>query len=83
MPRYKPAVHVSLSIQEDVMRRYEQVSGVFFVLVAVVQLVRLLMRWPVQVASVSVPLWASGTRCADHCIAGCLGVPCCVNPAFD
>ena len=41
------------------MRRYEQVSGIFFVLVAVVQLARLVMRWPVQVASVSVPLWAS------------------------
>ena len=41
------------------MRRYEQVSGVFFSLLAIVQLTRLLMRWPVQVASVSVPLWAS------------------------
>jgi hypothetical protein len=41
------------------MRRYEQVSGAFFSLLAIVQLVRLLMRWPVQVASVNVPLWAS------------------------
>jgi hypothetical protein len=41
------------------MRRYEQVSGAFFSLLAFVQLVRLLMRWPVQVASVDVPLWAS------------------------
>jgi hypothetical protein len=41
------------------MRRYEQVSGVFFSLVAIVQLARLVLRWPVQVASVSVPLWAS------------------------
>ena len=41
------------------MRRYEQVSGVFFVLLAAVQLARLLLRWPVQVASVSVPLWPS------------------------
>jgi high-affinity Fe2+/Pb2+ permease len=41
------------------MRRYEQVSGVFFGLLAAVQLGRLLFRWPVQVASVSVPLWAS------------------------
>ena len=41
------------------MRRYEQVSGVFFGLLATVQLARLLFRWPVQVASVSVPLWAS------------------------
>ena len=41
------------------MRRYEQVSGVFFGLLAAVQLTRLLFRWPVQVSSVSVPLWVS------------------------
>jgi hypothetical protein len=41
------------------MRRYEQVSGAFFSLLAIIQLTRLLMRWPVQVASVNVPLWAS------------------------
>ena len=41
------------------MRRYEKVSGVFFGLLAAVQLTRLLFRWPVQVASLSVPLWAS------------------------
>jgi hypothetical protein len=41
------------------MRRYEQVSGVFFCLLAAVQLTRLLMRWPVQVADVAVPLWPS------------------------
>ena len=36
-----------------------KVSGVFFALLATVQLMRLLFRWPVQVASVSVPLWVS------------------------
>jgi hypothetical protein len=41
------------------MRHYERVSGVFFALLALVQLVRVLLGWPVQVASVSVPLWAS------------------------
>jgi len=41
------------------MRRYESVSGLFFALLATVQLVRLILRWPVQVAAVSVPLWAS------------------------
>jgi high-affinity Fe2+/Pb2+ permease len=41
------------------MCRYEKVSGAFFGLLAAVQLTRLLFRWPVQVASVSVPLWAS------------------------
>jgi hypothetical protein len=41
------------------MRRYAQVSGAFFSLMAIGQLARLLLRWPVQVASVNVPLWAS------------------------
>ncbi|HEY2376008.1 MAG TPA: hypothetical protein VGH98_08550 [Gemmatimonadaceae bacterium] len=41
------------------MRRYEKVSGAFFCLLAIIQLTRLVLGWPVQVASVSVPLWAS------------------------
>jgi hypothetical protein len=41
------------------MRRYEQVSGAFFCLLAVVQLTRVVLHWPVQVADVTVPLWAS------------------------
>jgi hypothetical protein len=41
------------------MLRYERISGLFFSLLAAVQLIRLLFRWPVQVASVSVPLWPS------------------------
>lgn len=42
------------------MRRYVQVSGAFFSLLAAVQLTRAVMRWPVQVASIAVPVWASG-----------------------
>ena len=38
------------------MRRYEQVSGAFFCLVAAAQLTRVLLGWPVQVADVAVPL---------------------------
>lgn len=53
------------------MRRYETVSGVFFGLLATAQLVRLLFRWPVQVASVSVPLWVSALAVV---IAGALAV---------
>jgi len=41
------------------MRRYAQVSGAFFCLLAAVQLMRVVSRWPVQVAEVAVPLWAS------------------------
>jgi hypothetical protein len=41
------------------MRRYELVSGVFFSLLALVQLIRVVLGWPVQVAAVTVPVWAS------------------------
>ena len=41
------------------MRRYELVSGVVFALLGATHLVRLAMRWPAQVAGVSVPLWPS------------------------
>jgi hypothetical protein len=42
------------------MRTYVFVATIFFDLFTVVQLIRLFMRWPVYVAGVSVPLWASG-----------------------
>ena len=41
------------------MRRYTVVSGVLLALVACVQLLRVLLQWPVVVATFSVPLWAS------------------------
>ena len=41
------------------MRRYELVSGAFFSLLALVQLTRVVLGWPVQVAAVTVPVWAS------------------------
>jgi len=42
------------------MHRYAQVSGVFFSLLALVQLTRTILRWPIEVAGVSIPLWPSG-----------------------
>jgi len=42
------------------MQRYAQVSGVFFSLLALVQLTRTIMGWPVEVAGVAIPVWASG-----------------------
>jgi hypothetical protein len=45
------------------MQRYVRVSGVVFALIAVVQLTRALMGWPVQVATVTVPAWVSGLAC--------------------
>lgn len=41
------------------MRRYKQVSGAFFILIALVQLTRAVLGWPVQVAGVTVPVCAS------------------------
>jgi hypothetical protein len=42
------------------MRRYEVVSGIVFTIIALAQLARTALGWPLQVASVSVPLWPSG-----------------------
>lgn len=42
------------------MRRYALVSGTFFALLTGVQVLRLLRQWPVRVASIDVPIWASG-----------------------
>ena len=41
------------------MRRYVQVSGAFFGLLAAAQLTRTVFGWPVQVATVTVPRWPS------------------------
>jgi len=45
------------------MRRYELVSGTLFALLALVQLTRVVLGWPVQVAGVTVPVWASALAC--------------------
>lgn len=42
------------------MRRYVLVSGAFFALLTGVQVLRFLRHWPVRVANVDVPVWASG-----------------------
>ncbi|MBF8301676.1 MAG: hypothetical protein HW394_2046 [Acidobacteria bacterium] len=42
------------------MRRYILVSGSFLALLTCVQLLRLVLRWPISVAGVEIPLWASG-----------------------
>ena len=41
------------------MRGYGLVSGAFFSLLALAQLTRAVLGWPVQVAAVTVPVWAS------------------------
>ncbi|MDP9206823.1 MAG: hypothetical protein M3P12_15470 [Gemmatimonadota bacterium] len=42
------------------MRRYELVSGILFSIIALAQLTRTLLGWPVQVDGVAVPTWVSG-----------------------
>lgn len=41
------------------MRRYALVSGLFFTLLTCLQLLRLVLRWPVRVATVDIPFWVS------------------------
>lgn len=41
------------------MRSYLLVSAAVFDLLTLVQVIRLFLRWPVVVAGISVPLWAS------------------------
>ena len=41
------------------MKRYALLSGMMFALLALVQLTRVVLQWPVRVATVDVPLWAS------------------------
>ena len=41
------------------MRSYILVSTIVFDVLTLVQLVRLFLRWPVYVAGVAIPLWAS------------------------
>ena len=42
------------------MRRYELVSGIVFSIIALAQLTRTLLGWPVQVDGFSAPIWLSG-----------------------
>ena len=53
------------------MRGYTLVSGLFLSALTGAQLLRVLMQWPVRVASVDVPQWASVIAA---CIAGSLAI---------
>jgi hypothetical protein len=41
------------------MPRYENVSGVFFALIALAQLMRAILRLPVQIGGLMIPVWFS------------------------
>ena len=53
------------------MRSYLVASAVIFDLLTAVQLVRLIMRWPITVNGVAIPLWASGVAI---CVVGSLAI---------
>ncbi len=53
------------------MRQYVLVSGLFLTLITLGQLVRLLLQWPVTIAGVGIPLWASAIAVV---IAGSLAI---------
>jgi hypothetical protein len=53
------------------MKSYQQASGAVFSVIAVAQLTRVVMAWPVQVATVTVPVWASVVACV---ITGSLAI---------
>jgi hypothetical protein len=53
------------------MRTYVLVSTIVFDVITLGQLIRLFMRWPVHVAGVSIPLWASGIAAL---VAGSLAI---------
>lgn len=53
------------------MRRYELVSGIFFTILALAQLTRVLLGWLVQIDGYTVPIWVSGVA---FLIAGSLAI---------
>jgi hypothetical protein len=53
------------------MHRYVLVSGLFLVVLACVQVLRLILGWRVTVAGLEIPLWASAIAAL---IAGSLAI---------
>jgi len=52
--------HVLIHLgEEDCMRTYAQVSGAVFSLIALGQLARAVLAVPVQVATMTIPVWCS------------------------
>jgi hypothetical protein len=53
------------------VKPFSAIAAVVFVLVALAQLVRLVLSWPVVVNGIHIPLWASAIACL---VAAVLGV---------
>ena len=45
------------------MKPFSAMAAVVFVLVALAQLLRLVLGWPVVVNGINIPLWASAIAC--------------------
>lgn len=45
------------------MKPFSAIAAVVFVLVALAQLLRLVLGWPVVVNDINIPLWASAIGC--------------------
>ena len=45
------------------MKPFSAIAAVVFVLVALAQLLRLILGWPVVVNGINIPLWASAIAC--------------------
>ena len=45
------------------MKPFSAISAVVFALVALAQLLRLVLGWPVVINGINIPLWASAIAC--------------------
>ena len=45
------------------MKPYTTAASVVFTLVAILQLLRFVLRWPVTIDGVAIPLWVSAVVC--------------------
>lgn len=53
------------------IKAYLTISGILFVIIAVLHLLRLIYQWPAEIGAVSIPVWVS---CAGLLIASVLFV---------
>jgi len=52
---------------------YSRLAGLIFAIVAVLQLARALSSWPLNVGTISIPLWASWVACVVAAVLAWLG----------
>jgi hypothetical protein len=52
---------------------YARLAGAIFALVAILQLIRALSGWPITIADMMIPLWASWIACVVAAVLAWLG----------